>query len=209
VNALEIGVGYSTPFLVKALADNQREAERERRLLARRASADRLPDALPFAAREFYQGEHRPHLVVIEVLTERLHEVTATVHRLGLANLMTGIRADFRGALSRVAEARRLFDFVFVDANPWEAFFDEYWSSVNPDGGMVILHSPLGAKSHREALSELRSGTGFARQLGAYEMTVLPEPHKTLQNGVLILRRVDSVEHESTSPLRSHPHEAD
>jgi hypothetical protein len=93
------------------------------------------------------------------------------------------------------------FDFVWFDCGgyaEYERFLEEYWSLINPDGGLLLLHSTLTNITIREVLTKLKlrqATTGF----NDFELLSLLEPHKRFQNSVTMIRMTSGYRHRTYS----------
>jgi predicted O-methyltransferase YrrM len=184
---LEIGMGFTTAYLAKAVADNDDAFRRERDLLSR-SQRDEIPKAFD----DYYKkGERKPHLVCIDRMTDSSSsatEVWDTLGELGLDGYCRVIEGDLRGSSDAVAEAVGGIDFAWVDTWDTLAFVREYWHMLNTAGGVLAVHYlmtyPEG-RAVQKYLASLRGPDG-----GRLEMLNLLEPHKYAQNSLTVLRRV-------------------
>jgi hypothetical protein len=78
-----------------------------------------------------------------------------------------------------------------------------YWDLVNPNGGLVMIHSTLTNAASREWLARMKQlacsdkmphhmtgeGADVPSMYGPFEVLSLMEPHKMRQNSVTMLRR--------------------
>jgi predicted O-methyltransferase YrrM len=201
---LEIGMGYTTPFLAAALDQVRRQVEHESQGLARKsrtflARGAELDDAWlctepPLLNPEFYLEPYRPRLVAVDDLSiagssaSLVYDVLA---ELGLTDLVTVVNADLRDSVDRLPPGFTPIDLAWVDA--WEClfFFDHFWELVNPDGGVVIMHYLMTYPEGEAILGYLRQ---FQRaHPGEMEIVSLLEPHKLTQNSLTMLRRTAAV----------------
>jgi predicted O-methyltransferase YrrM len=197
-HVLEIGMGYTTPFLAAALQQVRRQVEHEARGLARKSRAHLadgagLDDAWlnaepPLLNPAFYLEPYQPWLVALDDLSipdSSAPQVLEVLTELGLADLVTVVNANLRD--TRLPDGFTPIDLAWVDA--WEClfFFDHFWESINPAGGVVVMHY-LMTYPEGEAILD------YLRQLqranpGEMEIISLLEPHKLTQNSVTMLRR--------------------
>ena len=63
-----------------------------------------------------------------------------------------------------------------------------YWSLVDPNGGLVLVHSTLTNSASREWLDRMKEDEAAAKY-GPFEILSMMEPHKMRQNSVTMLRR--------------------
>jgi predicted O-methyltransferase YrrM len=201
---LEVGMGYTTPFLASALSEIAEEAQVEAQALAAKTRPyleggtplddDWMHGAPALLAPEFYDSTYRPRLVAVDdwsIPESSSPRVLDVLRKLGLADLVTVVNADLRECDRHFPADFTPIDFAWVDA--WEClyFFDHFWDLINPDSGLVAMHylmtSPEGDAFLRylSAQQEMRPGE--------FEVVNLLEPHKLSQNSVTILRRTSAV----------------
>jgi predicted O-methyltransferase YrrM len=212
VRLLEVGMGYTTPFILAALADNAADAERERQALVDKttdavirlsgAGGTERPQVIddwvradPALARPaFYHAPHAPRLHAIDLLnhpTTTAGRVQDVVERLGLERFLALHLGDFRGMSAAVASTATPLDFVWFDCGgpaEYVDFLAEYWDLVAETGGVLVLHMTLHDPAIGDAvLHDLRSKQ--ARHPGAIEMLSLCEPHKVTQASFTMVRK--------------------
>jgi hypothetical protein len=203
--ALEVGLGYTTPFLLQALADNDRESEND-------SAVRRDPAARPQRARLLVQHpadpRHDPLLIGIDD-AERPRLVEA-VQRLGLESYLRIRIGDFRGMAARLEPEVLPLDLVWFDAGGPREYVDflrEWWELINPDGGLLVLHfthweyvlqlprpgaTPLERRRIMPGLvlNEIKRQLALAGISSKFEVLSVVEPHKRRQGSVTLLRRV-------------------
>lgn len=203
-HVLEIGMGYTTPFLAAAMAEVEREALAEAAALAAKSEPyleagaeldDRwLNAAPPLVAPGFYAEPYRPRLVAVDDLSipeSSAVLVQQVLRELGLDGAVTVVNASLRDCADRLPEGFADIDFAWIDA--WEClyFFDHFWELMNPDGGLVAMHYLL---TYPEGEAILRYIAKFQQaHPGDLEMVSFLEPHKLAQNSLTILRRTGGV----------------
>lgn len=197
---LEVGMGYTTPFLAAALAEIAEEVRAESPALAAK-TRPYLDDGTPLdekwleaapalLAPGFYGSPYRPRLVAVDDLSipesssPKVHDV---LRDLELDHLVTVVNADLRECAEHFPEDFHPIDFAWIDA--WEClyFFDNFWELINPDGGLVVMHYLM---TYPEGEAFLKYVTSLQRENpGEFELVNLLEPHKLTQNSVTVLRR--------------------
>lgn len=197
---LEIGMGYTTPFLAATLAELADGVEAEAAALAGK-TRDCLDRGLPLAeewmaaepallAPDYYTAPYRPRLVAVDDLSipeSSSGRVGEVLRELGLDELVTVVNADLRGCTEHFPADFQPIDFAWVDA--WEClyFFDNFWDRIDPNGGIVAMHYLL---TYPEGEAFLRYVARLQQQNpGEFEVINFLEPHKLTQNSVTILRR--------------------
>lgn len=197
---LEVGMGYTTPFLAGALAEAEETVAAESLALAAKTrghldGGEQLNDDWllanpPLVSPALHLEPYRPQLVAIDNLSiadssaGRVHEVLT---ELGLDDRVTVVNADLRDSLDRLPEDFAPIDFAWVDA--WEClyFFDHFWELINPDGGLVVMHYLM---TYPEGDALLRYIEQFQRaHPGELEVVNLLESQKLMQNSITVLRR--------------------
>lgn len=202
-HVLEIGMGYTTPFLAAALADIRHRARAESAALATKTRpyvdhVQELDEQWLYAepsllAPEFYVEEYRPRLVAVDNLSiedssaGRVREVLA---ELKLDELVTVVNADLRDAKELLPDGFAPIDLAWVDA--WEClyFFDHFWDLINPDGGLIVMHY-LMTYPEGEAVLDYIAKVQRSRP-GELEIVNLLEPHKMVQNSLTVIRRTSA-----------------
>jgi predicted O-methyltransferase YrrM len=181
---MEVGMGYTTPFLAQALHDNHAAVETERALLG---SAARQPLAHP----DFYENPHEPHLICVDRMTDRTSSAPralGVLDELGLTGVCTVIEDDLTGAAAEVRARFGMLDFAWIDTWDTLAFLRGYWELINPAGGMLAVHYLMTYPEGRAILHYIESLAG--PDGGRLEITNLREPHKVAQNSTTLVRRV-------------------
>jgi hypothetical protein len=151
---LEVGVGYTTPFLLKALADNRRDFEqgaaclrektrryREARdavLAGNRPATEQIARLQPLQDRwagetpplgdpRYYRRGYRPVLYAVDDLSANtgLEVVLRQVAgELGLASILAFASADFRGFSRRIPPEGRPLDLAWFDCGGYNEYGD-------------------------------------------------------------------------------------
>ncbi|WP_306213841.1 O-methyltransferase [Actinoplanes sp. RD1] len=201
---LEVGMGYTTPYLAAALADVRAGVERESRGLAEKttrhlSSAGGLDDewlnaAPALAAPAFYLEPYEPGLVAVDDLSNPYSSaarVTGILRDLGVDDLVSVVNADVRDCAGKLPPSHATIDLAWVDA--WEClyFFDHFWERIDPDGGVLLMHYLM---TYPEGEAILHYLTEFQRaNPGELELVNVLESHKLTQNSVTMLRRTAGV----------------
>ena len=201
---LEVGMGYTTPFLAAALAAVQEQSSAESAALAAKtrrhlAGGGDLQDSWlfgdpPLVSPEFHLSSYLPCLVAVDNLSlagSSAGQVADVLAELHLDHLVTVVNRDLHEAVEALPAHCTPIDFAWVDA--WEClyFFDHYWELINPDGGLVAMHYLL---TYPEGEAVLRYLKKFQQAHPTeVEITSLLEPHKLMQNSVTLLRRTSGL----------------
>jgi predicted O-methyltransferase YrrM len=197
---LEVGMGYTTPFLAATLAELEAEAEAESRGLAAKTlpyvenghelDDDWLDTEPALLSPHFYARPYRSRFIAVDDLSladSSAARVGEVLREIGLDDRVTVINAGLRDCIDLLPRDFTNIDLAWVDA--WEClyFFDYFWELINPDGGLVIMHY-LMTYPEGEAVLDYIAKTQRAHP-GELEMLSLLEPHKLAQNSVTVLRR--------------------
>lgn len=181
---LEVGMGYTTPYLARALVDNAAEVDAEVR-----SGHPGLTN------QDFYATPYRPTLICIDRmsdLTSSAPRVQCVLDELGLATVCTVLEGDLRECADDVRRLAETVDFAWVDTWDTLAFLRHYWQLIDPAGGMLAVHYLL---TYPEGRAVLRYLEALQRLDGKrVEITNLREPHKRRQNSLTLVRRVRDYE---------------
>jgi hypothetical protein len=203
---LEVGAGYTTPFIARALADNTADYERDIRPLAiksreflRTLSKGPTPDAQQqqtwiktepvLACPRFYASSYKPAFVSVDsfaVAGSSASKVSEVISRLGFCDLVTMMNGDFRTLQQRIVQQCAPIDFAWIDCNQCLAFFEQYWQDINPTDGLVLFHSLLTDGGGEVVLEYFKSKQ---RVRNDFEIISLWEPHKLAQNSITVIRK--------------------
>lgn len=217
---LEVGMGYTTPFLLQALADNEADDLAAKDALLRKASilsdptgADgrggfegkafaRLPkqerlawlEAEPsLADPRFYEQARTPRLIAIDDFSSPHTSAAVQAERLaelGLARLLEPVAGEFRGRAEEIVSRFGLLDFIWFDCGGYQEYVDFL------DEYWPVL-KPGGLLAMHYTLTNLSMGTAVkdfrTRELSRYpdaEIVSLLEPHKMMQNSFTLIRKI-------------------
>lgn len=205
---LEVGTGYTTPFIARALADNAADYEEgSRQLMAKTrellktVGSQRNPDVLrkeqenwvkampALASPQFYATAYRPSFLAVDSLTlptSSAPKVCSVLSNLGLRESVTIIDGDFRNVHDRIGTEFLPIDFAWVDCDQSLAFFDQYWQDINPQDGLLVFHWLLTDKGGETVLDYIKSKWRVNHDL---EIVSFWEPHKIAQNSLTIIRK--------------------
>lgn len=195
---LEVGMGYTTPFVAQALADNAAAVAEERALLSHPSAGE----IQPLAYESYYEEPYAPRFVCIDRMTDPTSSaprVLEVLGDLGLTGVCEILEADMQGSADAVRERVGMLDFAWIDTWDTLAFLREYWELINPAGGILAVHYLMTYPEGRAILHYLRSLAG--PEGGRLEITSLREPHRVAQNSTTLIRRIrDYVDPEDLRP---------
>ena len=164
---LEIGAGYTTPFLLEALVNNKR-----------------VYDDGNLQGTYFKNYKYEPKLVVIDNMS--LGEL---FQKPGMRNILKSeitefLEGDFEGNSLVLREKYGNFDFVWFDCGGLEEyrkFFDEYWDLCSD---YVIFHFTFSDGKPNEAHKLILNS--IAESADVFDII---EPHKRRQGSITMVRK--------------------
>jgi hypothetical protein len=203
-SALEVGAGYSSSFILQALADNLEEHRKNQETLRghvrsdqhrgmRRLLKGRHP--LPLARPDYYSQDYDPVLTIIDDVSHpatSANQVEVAAERLNLRHILRFQKGDFRGMSGSFPPEILPFDFCWFDCGGfyhYAAFLSEYWPLINPKNGLILLHSTLTNVNLRPIVLDLKLKQA-TDHFNKFELLSLLEPHKYRQNSVTMIRMI-------------------
>ncbi|WP_434628068.1 class I SAM-dependent methyltransferase [Chromobacterium sp. CV08] len=204
--ALAIGLGYSTLFLLQALADNEVEARRD---AAVAAGTEADPLRREVLHPQYPHAGHRGRLHGIDDFSDdpgRLDQFLGCVEHLGLQAYFTLERCRYQDA------ARPLdgFDFMWMDCGhqlDYAPMLNRFWPLLDDDGGLLAMHYTYvdidtedeHGRKHKlmmpgPFINAVRQQLLQAGLQANFETLSLIEPHKCRQGSVSLLRKLDDGE---------------
>lgn len=202
---MEVGLGYTTPFIAQALIDNTREFETDRQLLANKGKDEERRLVL---AEEYHQIDYVPCHHAIDDFSDEDSSSRAAlevVRTLDLESIVRIHQGDFRGRSLEMGASAFPLDLVWFDCGGLEEYVDfieEYWPLINPDHGMLLLHFTYSRLSFmRDGVQDVKLICGPVaneikrQQMDAgvnatFEVLSLVEPHKRRQGSVTMVRKL-------------------
>jgi predicted O-methyltransferase YrrM len=189
---VEIGAGYTSPWLLQALKDNDDEMERIRQL--QRSGQCLLMDwpwTVPEAVEEY--DRIPASLLCIDNCEHQKETATgasAIAKSLGLDSYFSFLRCD-AFELELQDESVDVLWCDFGVGARMKDFVAAAWSSLRP-GGFLLCHSTLTNQNTRDWLEAVRNRQGqdvTGIPEGEYVEVSLLEPHKHYQNSISILQK--------------------
>ena len=202
---LEVGLGYTTPFIVQALEDNVKEFQADREIVR---GAVEAPGRNSILLRQYFDDDYQPRLHAIDDYSTEgtsAPKVLAVINSLGLSHLIDMHEGDFRAYSKRMAGEAFPIDLAWFDCggvNEYADFIEEYWPLINEDHGNLILHytywpfpDEKGDWSSKRMLigplvNEIRKQQLESGTAGKYEVVSLLEPHKYQQGSLTMIRKL-------------------
>ena len=203
---LEVGLGYTTPFIVQGLQDNVEEFGADRDILGAAGVDDERRLTLKPA---YYESDYTPKLHGIDDFSldgSSAPAVLEAIKTLGLGWLVQVDEADFRGHSQRMDQDVFPLDFVWFDCGGLDQYIDfieEYWGLINPGHGLLVLHftywnlKRLGGDGVKDVqvicgpiANEMKRQQMAAGGNANFEVLSLLEPHKRRQGSVTLIRKL-------------------
>jgi predicted O-methyltransferase YrrM len=182
---LEVGAGYTTPFILKALADTHK------RHVAELAAGNEDTEAT--FVRSYYRKNYQPRLLCLDNDSHpdsTASKVLTIAGELGLMDYLEIRYDNFEGFTKKMGPEYSPFDLVWFDCGgmlQYALFINEYWEHVNKNGGMLLLHSTLTNMAVHNLIKGLKLNQA-TKDFHNYELLSLLEPHKRFQNSVTMIR---------------------
>lgn len=195
-SVLEVGAGYTTAFLARALADNAADDAREREELA-------VGEGGLLRAAYFQRPPRPPRLRSVDL--DEASAIRAVLARLELDGFAGIHRGDFRGFAAALPEDARPIDFAWFDCGgprEYVEFLAECWPLLAPGGLLAFHHTywEMPFVDRGQCTSELVAGSvvnELKRQMlraGVhcdFEVLSAVEPHKSRQGSLTLLRKLE------------------
>ena len=213
-NVLEVGMGYTTPFLAMALHDNVIETKADISILTkcRAEISDDEVGRKEVLNNSFYMQEMTPNLHAIDNFAMKESSSSAvlkTIKDLDLESFVRIYESDYKGASRKIDRSCFPIDCIWFDCGNYRDrrnLISEYWDLINPAHGLLILHSAYwmapariigeeGASlSPGPILNELKRQQALRGVDANFEVLSLLEPHKFRQGSVTIVRKLPPVD---------------
>ena len=212
---VEFGPGYTTLFLLKALAENVQQINVEKDALITKTVDSDILGELPAgtiakswtdeqkasyrqwlykdgractAAPSFYTTVYSPRVFSFEQLGKLdpyCIRLRGAVEELGFANLFEP-HYEGRVTLDVIPADALPIGIAWNDCDHYREFFNEFWNSLDPHGGLMVFHNVTAWSAYYEDIKWMKEQRSPFNDL---EILVLEESHKVNQNGCAILRR--------------------
>jgi len=164
---LEIGAGYTTPFLLEGLVNNER-----------------LFDDGNFDQNYLTGYEYSPKLVVIDDMSQGDLAKKAGMSHILNSEYTHYIEGLFQGKAKEIHDEYGEFDFVWFDCgsiSEYQAFFDEYWGMCSK---YIFFHYTYYDGEPNDKL------TTILRNIGPKVRKIdIIETHKTRQGSITMLKK--------------------
>jgi hypothetical protein len=218
-NVLEVGMGYTTPFILEALTRNHADflveleqlKNKNRDYLAKIEGEETkklkqgskplilmnewIAQEPSLVSPEFYTTTYEPKLHAIDNFSSPdsfANHVQDVLKTLNLDNYLKIYQGDFRNFKNTVTKNEKYLDFIWFDcgnAEDYKDFVEEYWDTINPSGGYLLLHSTLNRYSYHSVVTYFKSKIGTS-EFSDIEVLSLLEPHKLTQGSVTMIKKI-------------------
>ena len=204
-NLLEVGLGYTTPFLACALINAQEEFEADRRMLA---DPDQDEPRLEVLIPPYYDDHYQPCLHAIDDFSiegSSAPQVVEVLKTLGIDHVVKVCEGNFHGYSKQLNSQDLPLDFVWFDCGgprDYVDFIEEFWPLINDHHGMLVLHftywtvqmrrdgQNLPAIISSPIIDEIKRQQANGGVSARFEMLSLVEPHKSRQGSVTLVRKL-------------------
>lgn len=183
---LEIGGGYTSIFILKALADNEKlfsdDSVIEKSLKNDAYYNSIINDAQLHLVDDLSHPQTTANLI------------SNKAKKLNLESFLTLHDADFMSFANKFPKSELPLDLLWLDCgdlNAYQIFLKEYFPLVNKSGGIVLIHSLLTNLHGQFFLKQLKLSQA-TNQFNDFELISLLEPNKTRQNSVTMLRFINN-----------------
>lgn len=179
-NILEMGAGYSTAFISRAIEDVKKEN-------LQFFNENFNQQFLIVNNKRYYGSGYNPVFDVIESFytEEYYNEVIFNLRKDGLEKNVNFIDQSFENYLK---ETKKKYDLIWMDlgtGREYMYFFKLFLNVIN-DGGYIIIHNTLTNLTGRLFISEVKMMAHFDNSL---EVINIFEPHKNHQNSFTIIKK--------------------
>ena len=204
-NVLEVGLGYTSPFMAQALKHNIEEVNGDKQILEGNIEDEERKFLLN---NNFFRDEYKPRLIAIDdysIEGTSAPKVLEALEILGLDSLVEVCVSDFRGYSKQINKSFLPLDLVWFDCGGKHEYIDflhEYWDLINPNHGHLLLHytywdaETLKKNPGQKEIvlsciaNEIKRQQLKAGVMSEFEVLSLLEPHKTRQGSVTMIRRL-------------------
>lgn len=177
VRLLEIGLGYTTPWLLRALEDNEK------------VHIDWNADS------NYFKAPYEPLLICIDDMSAEVSSARKSAESLKDNKYIRLVEAKFQGRATALQAKYGMFDFVWFDCGgpaEYEAFCDEFLPICS---GYVFFHFTYYHGQPTKNLEIIKSHitksgpNSPGAENGLWDYMDIIEPHKYRQGSVTMLRR--------------------
>ena len=202
---VEIGYGYTTPFLAQGLADNALNSAAE----SHYGSGGNIAEVLH---KPWYEDNNidvgmnvsttESRLVSIDDDSQRGNDAESKAYLQSVENVLKELNLNELVTIKSklpLSKAHRHFkldsiDMIWNDATWNPDFMKKWWPRLKSDGGLLLLHNPIGNADDGErwCVASPTRTLKLAVPDANFEFVTLLEPHKAYQGSVAVFRKLDS-----------------
>jgi predicted O-methyltransferase YrrM len=179
-NILEIGAGYSTLFLAKAIDDIKKE------------DYSKQPNEFFINNKDnaFMENRYTPKFTVVDTFNQdyAVDDVPEILKRENLNTLVDFVTDEGLEFLKTISTQHNKYDFIWLDFGSGAEYaylFDCAYKQL-PPGGIIIIHSTAGNVFGRLFLAEIKLKNKLSDE---FEMITFVEPHKKIQNSFTVFKK--------------------
>ena len=185
---LEIGAGYTSMYILKALSDCDSLIKEEKNNVTSNNLIN--PD---------YFNNIRP--AKLHIIDDFSHgkttadKVLKKAQDMGFKDLLKFHEADFLNYADKLPKEDLPFDLIWLDCgnlSKYYVFKKFYFPLVNKNGGLILIHS-LQTNFHGQMFLKDLKLEQATLSFNKYELISIQEPHKLRQNSLTILRSVEKL----------------
>ena len=166
-NILEIGAGYTTPFLLEALVNNKR-----------------VYDDGNLEPSYFKNYVYDPKLVVIDNMDQGELRKKPGMSEIISSKYTDFLEGNFEGKAEILRRKYDSFDFVWLDCggeDEYKHFMDKYWDICS---GYIFFHF-----THSQGIPNVKHDIILNRMTGNPSVFDIVEPHKNRQGSITMVRK--------------------
>lgn len=202
---LEVGLGYTSPFIAQALQDNVEEYLYDKQVLEGKIDDVHRNGVLNDG---YYNIPYIPKLYAIDdysIEGTSAPKVLEVIKSLNLDHVVDLTEGDFRGQSKSMNPMAFPLDFVWFDCgghHEYIDFIEEYWPLINSNFGMLLFHFTYweirGVKDGKDQkkiilgsiANEIKRQQLAAGVQSGFEVLSLLEPHKRRQGSITQIRKL-------------------
>lgn len=212
---VELGYGYTTPFIAQGMKDNVANAVVEAHYGSAQATANILYqhwyEKMGFrdgASKTDVNPVNRAQLHVVDDSSQRGDEKESEKYAAAVENVLDELELSEYVSMYHKTSWENVhtsfkddsIDMIWNDAHWNPEFFRLWWPLLRKDGGILLLHNVVGNTENGDrwcaASPEATLRSVYPDE--QYEIMTHMEPHKVYQGSVSILRRIDPIRQPTT-----------
>ena len=185
---LEIGAGYTSIYILKALFDCDSLIKEEKN----NGNSNNLINP------NYFNNIRPAQLHIIDNFAHgktNADKVSQKAKDMGFEGLLKFHEGDFFNFADKLPKEDLPFDLIWLDCgdlNAYEHFKNFYFPLVNKNGGLILIHS-LQTNFHGQMFLKNLKLEQATVNFNKYELISILEPHKLRQNSLTILKSVENL----------------